>query len=142
MSRNAALSEALAQVESTYRCVEWTPAPVPGAANGIAPTGERYIVLSNDGVVAEATSRDETGDADPEVAVRRWLAHLHAYAEAVDPQGKGVLYWRVKPELERQDYSLNVVTLEKTHFASPRYHVYSRLLISDKPVIEARGEAA
>lgn len=87
----------------------------------IAPTGERYITLTAFGERAEGETitgprytRENAGEA--------YLGALRAYAA-----GKaGTVYWRRHPELE--------------HW-STGWNVYSRLLISDKPVISA-DEAA
>ncbi len=70
-------------------------------------TGDRYVEV-------------EMFDASADKAIEGWLVKALGYREGKS----GILYWRVRPELEyRHD---------------PRaWQVYSRFVISAKPVLEA-----
>ncbi len=83
---------------------------------GIAPTGEPFIKIVTGEVVAEG--EDEPFSSTPEDAIQRWFDGATKWAE----DKSGTLYWRVRPSVECS--------------YDGRWKVYSRLLISDKPVID------
>ena len=84
-----------------------------------SPTGERYNSIDGLGVREEGVPRSpDTVSASREAAVTGYLGALKEHAAG----RRGTVYWRHRPTVE------------------PHYHgwaVYSRLLISDKPVLEA-----
>lgn len=120
------IAEALRDITQGITCVDWDADDNREAWK--APTGEPYLELCSGGFKSE-------GDCAPclclnkAVAVSTWRAALLEY-EAKLP---GVLYWRIKPELEsvkiRTDRSGTGDDEETWWF------VYSRLLISNKSVI-------
>ncbi len=82
----------------------------------IAPIGEPFIKIVTGEVVAEG--EDEPFSSTPEDAIQRWFDGATKWAE----DKSGTLYWRVRPSVECS--------------YDGRWKVYSRLLISDKPVID------
>ena len=75
----------------------------------LAPTGEPYVAI---GMLIEGSGASEA------VAFGALLGAVRAYAH-----GKaGMLYWRMKPEVQRVEEPLS-------------WRCYARLLISDKPIV-------
>lgn len=75
-----------------------------------SPTDEEYVVLTSGNWYPLATT-----------AIEAWEREIDEYAKSKS----GTLYWRVVPELNRDHRMMT-------------WHVYSRLLISDKPAIGRR----
>jgi hypothetical protein len=75
---------------------------------GTAPTGEKYREITSGMRGAKFDTQQEAIDV--------WAYRIMAYAH----EHKGMLYWRIEPEID----SYNGF-----------WRVYSRLLISDKPVL-------
>ena len=94
----------------------WKPYPTIGD-RAFAPTGEGYITMLS-GEQAWPTAS---------AAVIEWMRSIDAYGKT-KPKG-AVLYWRIPPEIERDHRAMT-------------WRVYSRLLISDKPVIAKTSTAA
>ena len=83
---------------------------------GVTPTGEPFVKIVTGEVVAEG--EDEPFSSTPEDAIQRWFDGVTKWAE----DKSGTLYWRIRPSVECS--------------YDGRWKVYSRLLISDKPVID------
>ena len=124
------LAEALRDITQRITCVDWDEDE--NRAQWKAPTGEPYLELCSGGFKEEAKFAPCLC-LDKEVAVSTWRAALLEY-EAKRP---GILYWREKPELCPVDIAINDGNENLTW-----WHVYSRLLISDKSVIRTVKRAA
>src|SRR5262245_12362573 len=110
------LDEARKKVEE-----RWSPHPDVGD-NSKSATGEYYTIITSGGVQREGGA-PEFFPTEAE-AIDKWLAAVLAYGES----RTGTLYWRTEPELEAgtdQDEGRG-------------YTVYSRLLISARPVIQGQ----
>jgi len=126
------LEEAVADLERGRMVVEGKP-------SALSQTGEPYIAL----VSGHSTDGHEGAMHDivclsRETAIRVW--HLKAIAYANNHSG--TLYWRSKPKVEC-DKRVWVKRIPKEILGTEEdayedhmvWSVYSRLLISDKPVI-------
>ncbi len=104
-------------------------------------TGEPYTEVLSGGQKADG---DVTPClcASPQIAIRLWKDAVEHYARA----RAGTLYWRIEPEIDSIRYCLDVD--ENGKFVGHRdflsvhvregWRIYSRLLISDKPAIQAQ----
>ena len=102
----------ISYIESRFPVGETNPIFI----TGLSVTGEPYIVLS--GFVSSPL-----GDSDAIAAAK---IAFDEYAK----DKSGTLYWRIKPETEVRS---------KVHgFPADGWAFYMRLLISSKPVIEAK----
>lgn len=137
------LEEAVARLEALLPCVEGIPVAT-------SPTGEPYVTLSIGGRIYEGERHIFT--SSPEHAVQCWYENVLKYwderkaewalrtscnANPKEPQW--TLYWRILPQLDSVEASIYL-----DGFVSERhsiYKVYSRLLISDRPVIWPTLEA-
>lgn len=90
--------------------------PIDGLC-AFAPTGEQYITFTVAGVKEEGET-DKGIKNSPESAVDGYINEMLFFIKYSAPK-KGILYWRKRPQLISDD----------TH-----YNVYSRFLISDKPL--------
>ena len=101
-------------------------------------TGEPYVVLSSGGEWAEG-GQCPAWHPTKDHALKAYLDAVETYLNPgrhfVDPKSNGVLYWRTVPELAERSFlehegggHWREVTL---------YSIYSRLLISNKRVLEA-----
>ncbi len=97
----------------------WKPYPTIGD-RAFAPTGEEYIIMFSGEWVWPTAS----------AAVIEWMRCIDAYG-AAQPKG-AALYWRIPPEITEWKGLLRGKVR-----APSGWKVYSRLLISDKPVIAA-----
>lgn len=120
-----ALVEALAALES-LACITKVEMASPSAWS---PTREQFDILRSGGLAKE-------GDCAPIVccdaltAVRFWKSAALEYAST----RAGTLYWRTTPEMSKVEFHASILGDE---FDMTWYSVYSRLLISDKPRIDA-----
>ncbi len=105
------LDEARADLEARF-----PPHPDIGN-NRLAATGEPYVIITNCGLKQEGASCP--AHVSEEFAVNGWFHSVNHYAM---PKFGFPLYWRVPPQIERDDKG--------------GWRVYSRLLISDKPQIQ------
>ena len=134
------LDEALAEIEAMV-----TVCPERGN-QALAPTGEPYIELLS-GTTKEQGDRFPAWCASPEIAIALWLRSIRDYVKAA-PEGS-TLYWRVFPELGgRPLFNIDGITINQdgSLACSPEgrraltheyFAVYSRLLVSNKPRIQA-----
>ena len=135
------LDEAVAEAGRTFCCTD-------GPSSSLGPTGEPYVIVVTGGIKEEGEPHPVLCST-PEQAVKLWLdavteygqrpinestTHTHGY---VPIGGKRwmPLYWRARPEMNEIDYAECGVP-KYLNPVQRRYVVYSRLLISDKPVIE------
>lgn len=111
-------------------------------AQSVSVTGESYVVVVSGGLVTEG-DRLPALYSNPDLAIAAWLQAARDYAHAAN--GKS-LYWRICPELT----SFNVIECDengdnkwpadlKKALVRRYYQVYSRMLVSDKPVLEKVG---
>jgi hypothetical protein len=112
MEKMMTLDEATAQIESRLPAQMGTP-------SYRSQTGETYTIIVSGGVKDEGQAFPALC-ATEEIAVRLWLEAMNAYLEGKE----GTLYWRERPQLASDEDQF-----------SGRYVVYSRLLVSDKPVL-------
>lgn len=124
------LDEALRDITQRITCVDWD-----GDENREpwkAPTGEAYIEFCSGGV-RDSDAKEPCLCATKEIAVATWRLAVLDY-EAKRP---GVLYWRVKPELEA--FKIRVAAINEDTVGADeteiRWYVYSRLIVSNKSVI-------
>jgi len=129
------VEDAIAQLEARFR----VGAPTSTA---LAVTGQPYATICCGGIKVEGEPHPALC-ADEATAVRLWyeavLAHGHGIID-------GVLYWRIKPELEC--FRMTVAETRGHRTCEDRFAIYSRLLISagapssavEKPEVE-RAEA-
>jgi hypothetical protein len=95
-----------------------------GFAGSLAETGEEYIVIASGGI-------KEQGKCFPalcntvEGAVRLWLSTALEYAKGKE----GTIYWRHLPMVDAIEHNGDIW-----------FAVYSRLLISDKPITHRVAE--
>jgi hypothetical protein len=112
----------------------------------IAPTGERYVEVCSGGYKREG-ERTLALAASEEVAIELLV---HAWGQYAKDK-RGTLYWRILPEIDSQvywrdgflDYNPERATPKQLDqereilFRNVFWKAYSRLLISDKPVIQS-----
>lgn len=126
MARKA-ISRAYCKIEQEFNCID-------GLEGHLAQTGEPYVQITVSGIHSEESFISGfTSSIDSACAAL--LSHVYKHAE-----GKGkTLYWRITPEIEgftlyREASSIN--DKPYPYFkAIPVWKVYTRLLVSDKPVI-------
>lgn len=126
------------------------PRVTDGLPQAISQTGERYIQVTADGIFTDGeissiydflTGQHIAGRwlrPTPRSAVGDWYRHAEGLARAVLSENP-TLYWRIKPEIE-----LGYVDVCAAHgglVRMPCWQVYSRLLISSKPVVENKEPA-
>ena len=109
--------------------------------HGVSVTGEYYVSIGSQhpdedmpqipGTIDEG-KRAELG-FDEETACMQALACFQLYAD----DHRGVLYWRQEPILDCAQDTFKMVDgkIKTIKFNAPRYKVYIRLLLSDKPVL-------
>lgn len=131
------LAEAIELFEKRFATV------LPGLPSMLSQTGERYTMLSLAGPVSEGGFLPFCSTA--ELAAQAWYLAAVDYATALaatkgKPLAELTLYWRVKPEgNEGQLFQDNTFLYGREgHHYSPVTicKVYSRLLITDQPVLE------
>lgn len=122
------LDQALREIAQRITCVEWDNDPDREAWK--APTGELYLQLCSGGFKNEGEWAPCLC-ASKEAAVSTWRAALLEY-EAKKP---GILYWRVKPELESVVISFPSSEAPIGGAEQTWWFVYSRLIISNKSAI-------
>jgi hypothetical protein len=133
-----------------YVCVDWIECP-PGRGRSIAPTGEAYAEICTGGEKRENDPILGMCES-PEAAVADWLACVRDHARRHGANVGATLYWRVMPELHEvtvrfphEEKRLRKLAKE---LGGPqpwwregwdgnqkRYMIYSRLLITGKPVL-------
>jgi hypothetical protein len=90
------------------------------------PTGERYIEVLSGYIRREEDRTSSTPDyATPQEAIAAWEEAARTYATRFDPvagEVPWVLYWRIPPGVDHWE---------------GRWKVYSRFLVSNKPVTGA-----
>lgn len=109
--------------------------PVGASTEGrLSVTGEPYLIMCPTGEWGEGASCPSWHPTE-DAAWSTYLDTIRAYAKSVPG---GVLYWRTPPEITKRKL------LEKTPWLSDGewhevtlYTVYSRLLVSNKRVLEA-----
>jgi hypothetical protein len=117
---------------------------VEGLPQRISQTGEAYTEITHCGariddgammtVVDWATGKRVPGfnlHIYPENAVSEWLEEAKKFAVPF-LAGKPTLYWRTRPEI---DYGQVDIFATNGLFRVPTWKVYSRLLISNNPVL-------
>ncbi len=84
------------------RVVQFDPAQARATH---APNGAPYVVVALGGLKAEGVMSPLLATTE-EAAVKEWLRAANAFADAAfeQPIDAQVLYWRVRPELDRQDF--------------------------------------
>jgi hypothetical protein len=85
-----------------------------GIWSAVSQTWEEYVTITSGGRKTEAAAIAVFASQDE--AVDRWLEAVRVYAKGKN----GTLYWRALPTLEKDERGW--------------FSVYSRLLISDRPV--------
>ncbi len=112
----------------------------PGDHNAIAPTGEPYVTMTPGGEKHEG-GYSAAMCRSPEIAAQLWSDAVQRYCcnviSAADGRSDRLhLYWRMRPEVESDIFY--TTTKDPPHpdvtIGHTLYTVYSRLLISDKPV--------
>lgn len=127
------LAEALRDITQRITCVDWDADENRG--DWISPTLERYLVFCSGGIGGRGTLGFPCLCREKDLAVKTWHMAVLRY-EAERP---GILYWREKPELCPVDITINDGGDGRN---LTWWHVYSRLLISDKSVIRTVKRAA
>ncbi len=134
------LEEAVAQLECQLSPRVHGFESHPGHEAKLGPTGEPYVTMMPGGVNPEGQQASAICRS-PEIAVQLWLDAAERYLadRMIKADGDLRLYWRIRPELnEVMLYAIFKypphpdITTELTW-----YTVYSRLLISDRPVKDA-----
>ena len=98
-------------------CLEVGRNAVEGLPCFLSQTGEEYVVITDGGRKREDQDYAATHES-PEMAIMCWLY----FAQQFCSERSGTIYWRTRPEIvDAPDLS--------------GIHIYSRLLISDKPVL-------
>ncbi len=121
MTNDDKLNAAVAQLE------EFVGSSKEGIAAQWADTGERYVSIVSGGQMEEGEVVPAFATS-PSVAIELWLDAAMKYAKT----RSGVLHWRSKPKLtESKLFWADGLDDSKTV-----YVVFSRFLISDKPVLE------
>ncbi|MDO8534871.1 MAG: hypothetical protein Q7S17_09050 [Xanthobacteraceae bacterium] len=116
MEESEAIPGMMSIVERAYRCVD-------GLIGPRSQTGEPYVTLMHSGVKAEGEPVPEPESwPAPGLATGEWIDALDRYVASRKLAGPATLYWRTKPILEREH-------------GGKGWTVYSRLLVSDKPII-------
>lgn len=100
---------------------------VDGCASAFSQTGEKYVVIVSGGLKAEGV-RCPILCSTEELAIKFWLDAFNEYTT----DKAGTIYWRVRPELG--SWKIRQADIEGIP-DDLVYVVYSRLLISDKPVL-------
>lgn len=85
----------------------------------IAPTGEKFIVMSSSGEKPEGEEFSKYYETE-EWAILAWLSAVSGMAWQLE---KPTVYWRIEPEVEK--------------IPDKGYVVYSRLVVSEKPVLQS-----
>ncbi len=139
------LDDAVVELAAEFRCVDWTPTePGDVQAAGAAPTGERYIVISTGGEKEEG-ARCPALFLSAEAAIADWLLHVREHARKQGAAKGSPLYWRVKPEINEgrmmRQWWRDGPESAPGWYEESFFVIYSRLLISDKPVIGAKEAA-
>lgn len=107
------LDDALKSIAARWKCVDGLPLSV-------CQTGDTYMTVKSGGIFEPDSTIKSTPCGNPDAAIMQWFGHVMRYGLS----RKGTLYWRIKPELEHE-------TRDKAEV----YQIYSRLVITDKPVI-------
>jgi hypothetical protein len=113
---------AMAYVDSRFETIDGIPW-------SRAETGEFYLTVVSGGIKPEGVPHPITCST-PELAIKYWLEAFKEYAS--DKSGK--LYWRERPEVNGWEY-LRGFRGQEALIVERHWVVYSRLLISDKPVL-------
>lgn len=107
---------------------------VDGLAMARSQTGEPYVVIVPGGIKPEGEHSRFMCLSESE-AVKQWLAAFNDYAK----DKTGPIYWRTRPMLGTERLYQSDDTKQKWPYVF--YLIYSRLLISDKPVLPKDHEA-
>lgn len=97
--------------------------------HAFAPTNEPYVEFISGG--HNGGLPFECYCLTPEYAVEHWIASVERYAK----DRVGVLYWRIRPELDYFDYELAHDYASANGNKLRVWKVYGRLLISDKEAV-------
>lgn len=122
------LKQAEAEIERLFTCED---AP----ATALYPTGEEFVEIGIDGIMGE--DRFPGFATSETAAASAWVAAVLRYATGK----KGTLYWRERPAIAAFDVfldnSLHYPDFPHgKHFCARRvFKVYSRLLITDRPIV-------
>lgn len=106
---------------------------VDGLAMAYSQTGEEYIVLVSGGVKAECHILPLICLTE-ELAVKYWLDSFNEYQK----DKPGIIYWRTCPEVGT--WMVHDKSDTRREFGYQVYTIYSRFLISDKPVLRSDHE--
>lgn len=135
---NIVLADAANQFEALFPSVKM------GNPSRFSQTGEEYIEVGNDGPRQEGEDisvynfilgrrvAECTICPNYRAAISDWFHQVEAI---VNPllEGSPTLYWRTKPEIH---YGHQEIHATNGLFRIPTWRVYSRFLISSKPVIQ------
>jgi hypothetical protein len=108
--------------------------------HSLSPTGEPYVEVCSGGVKGDAERIAAVGTSEA-AAIKLWLQAANEYAD-----GKtGTLYWRVVPEIDSINVTLEgydsdhglTDELRDAYYKRKNWIAYSRFLISDKPRIRS-----
>jgi hypothetical protein len=112
------LDEAVLQIEQRF------PAQM-GQLAFCCETGDRYVTIDSNGIKQEGEASAVWYESEDQ-AIGAWLDAVTAYAS----DKVGTLYWRMRPTLEAWPLDDKARTHDR-----PAYKVFSRLVISDKPLL-------
>ena len=116
------LDELMREIRQKITCVAWDVNSDWPAH--LAPTGEPYVALCSGGIKGDG-DQWPCGCASPDIALNVYRITLFDYV-ATRP---GILYWRIQPEIEEW---VTLGEIDHTWYA-----FYSRLAISDRPIIKS-----
>lgn len=115
----AAVEKPFAQTWDSMQFFKWAGALRPYSK---APTGEPFVTIVGGGEKGEGEPFPPSGwFGTPEDAVEQWLGGALAFVRRGGFDGSETVYWRAEPTIERDE-------------VSGKYMVYSRLLISKRPI--------
>jgi hypothetical protein len=108
--------------------------------NAHAPTGEPYVIIVCGGLKEEGADCPAFATT-PQRAIEMWAEAIARHAQPFHRNASARLYWRTRPALDSELYL--PVGITDPAGGLTLWQVYSRLLISDKPIIQsARQHAA
>lgn len=126
------LDELMREIRQKITCVAWDVNSDWPAH--LAPTGDPYVALCSGGVKGK-------GDQFPclcaskDIAINVYRITLFDYVSS----RPGILYWRVEPEIIGPHTFSDEATGHQMFEATGHqmFYVYSRLAISDRPIIKS-----
>ncbi len=143
------LAQYIAEIEHEIAWEDWSGDLGSVELNSTAPTGEPYITITQGGEKPEGESSPFICTS-PEAAISRWSLEVMGHIQRA-PKGAR-LYWRSKPDCIEFSILRDVRGLADARrrgfkvkaqdFDQSFYSIWSRLLISDKPILAERKKAA